>query len=357
MRNSSWAGLVAVALTMTGCGETPKPAPAPTTGPSPEAIMANPPTLTPEGIAPAATPAAAAPASAAGVLPSPETIRSGEYAPLSRPLFVYVNKKSLAEKPQLAFYVQTYLGAGQAKVGEVGYIPLHDDELAKAKADVAAAGLTAEIAADKAEGKVKIDGSSTVFPLSQEIAKLVIELTGDKVNVEVAKSGTGGGFKKFVKGETDINGASRPITEEEGKAAAENGVEYVGFKVALDGISIVVSSENDFLTTITVEQLKAIWKPDTTVKKWKDVDPSWPDSEIALYGADADSGTFDFFTEVINGKAKQSRTDYTASGNDNDLVRGVAGDKYSLGYIPFAYYLENKDTLKLIAVVPAAKKE
>jgi phosphate transport system substrate-binding protein len=330
---------------ISGCGEAPE----------------NIPTPAPAG---SAAESAAAPSSATssaatvtGILPSQESIKSGEYTPLSRPLFVYVNKKAMAEKPQLAFFVQTFLGAGQAKVTEVGYIPLAEADLTQAKADVAAAGLTAEIAADKVEGAVEVDGSSTVFVLSQEVAKEVIRLTADKVNVTVGKSGTGGGFKKFVKGETDVNGASRPITEEEKKAAAENGIEYVGFKVALDGISIVVHPENDWLTGITVEQLKAIWNPDTPAKKWKDVDPSWPDAEIALYGADADSGTFDFFTEVINGKAKKSRTDYTASGNDNDLVRGVGGDKYSLGYIPFAYYVENKDSLKLLGVVPAAKKE
>jgi len=328
--------LTGVAL-ISGCGEAPKDAPSPA--------------------APAGGASSGTSTAVKGVLPSPETIRSGEYAPLSRPLFIYVNKKSLTEKPQLAFFVQTFLGAGQSRVTEVGYIPLSEADLAQSKADVAAAGVSAEIAADKVSGDVDVDGSSTVFPLSQEVAKQVIELTGDKVNVKVAKSGTGGGFKRFVKGESDVNGASRPISEEEQKAAAENGIEYVGFKVALDGISIVVHPENNWLTGITVEQLKAIWNPDSPAKTWKEVDPSWPDSEIALYGADADSGTFDFFTEVINGKAKKSRTDYTASGNDNDLVRGVNGDQYSLGYIPFAYYVENKSVLKLLGVVPAAKKE
>lgn len=338
-RSTSVLGL---ALLAAGCGEAPAPAPTPEAGGSSTGATA---------------PTESSAAAVVGIQPSPETIRSGEYAPLSRPLFVYVNKKAMAEKPQLAFFVQTFLGQGQSKVSEVGYIPLSDADLAKAKEDVAAAGLTAEIAADKVSGDVDVDGSSTVFLLSQEVAKQVIELTGQKVNVKVAKSGTGGGFKRFVKGESDVNGASRPITDAEAKAAAESGIEFVGFKVALDGISVVVNHENDWLTGITVDQLKAIWSPDSKVKKWKDVDPSWPDADIALYGADADSGTFDFFTEVIVGKAKQSRTDYTASGNDNDLVRGVAGDKYSLGYIPYAYYLENKDDLKLLGVVPAAKKE
>ena len=290
------------------------------------------------------------------VLPSPETIRDGSYTPLSRPLFIYVNKKSLATKPQLALFVHYYLNEGQAETGEVGYVPLADADVEAARAALKEAGVDKVDPA--AEGTVVIDGSSTVYPLSLAIAKKIEEVTKKKVKVEVAKSGTGGGFKKFVVGETDINGASRPIDAKEVEAAAKSGVEYVGLKVAMDGISIVVSHDNDFISSITAEQLKKIWNKDSTVKKWNDIDPSFPDKEIHLYGADSDSGTFDFFTEVINGKSKVTRTDYTASGNDNDLVRGVQGDKYALGYIPFAYYLENAEELKLLGVVPPeAKKE
>jgi phosphate transport system substrate-binding protein len=172
------------------------------------------------------------------------------------------------------------------------------------------------------------------------------------VNVVVSQSGTGGGFKKFAAGEIDICDASREITAEEAEACKKAGVEFEMFEVAFDGLAVLVNPANEWCDTITVDQLKTIWRPESaeTVQKWSDVNPDWPDEEFKLYGPGTDSGTYDYFTEVINGKAKSSRQDYSPSENDNALVTGVAGDKGALGYFGLAYYEENKDKLKLLAV-------
>ena len=201
----------------------------------------------------------------------------------------------------------------------------------------------------KLSGTIEIDGSSTVFPVSEAVAEEFHKIHPD-VRVNVGVSGTGGGFKRFTVGETDISDASRPIKDSEAQAAADNGIEYYPLRVALDGLSVLVSPENDFVECLTTDQLKMIWEPGSTVTNWSDVDPSWPSSKIALYGPDTDSGTFDYFTEEIMGEAQLSRPDYTASADDNVLVRGIAGGKYSLGYFGYAYYQENQDKLKLVAV-------
>jgi len=172
------------------------------------------------------------------------------------------------------------------------------------------------------------------------------------VRVIVGRSGTGGGFKKFSHGELDICNASRPITQEEKDACAQGKIEYASFEIALDGLSVCVNPANDWCDCLTVEQLKAIWQPESAVSKWSDLKPEWPDEKIVLYGPGTDSGTFDFFTEVIVGKAKTSRSDYTQSEDDNTLVTGVAGDKYSLGYFGLAYYEENKEKLKVLGIDP-----
>lgn len=197
--------------------------------------------------------------------------------------------------------------------------------------------------------RVLIDGSSTVYPISQAVAE---EFQGSHRNVKVVvgTSGTGGGFKKFVAGETDINDASRPIKESEAAQCKENGIEYLELKVAIDGLSVVVNPENDWCKTISVAQLKKLWEPGSTVKKWSELDPAWPDEEIRLFGPDTDSGTFDYFTDVICGEEGASRTEYTPSTDDNVLVRGVSGEKYALGYFGFAYYLENSAKLKALPV-------
>ena len=198
-------------------------------------------------------------------------------------------------------------------------------------------------------GTIEIDGSSTVFPVSEAVAEEFGKLHPD-VRVNVGVSGTGGGFKRFTVGEIDISDASRPIKDAEAATAIENGIEYHPLRVAMDGLSVLVSPDNDFIECMTIEQLKMIWEPGSTVSNWSDVDPNWPDKEIALYGPDTDSGTFDYFTEEVMGEAQLSRADYTASADDNVLVQGIAGGKYSLGYFGYSYYQENVDKLKLVAV-------
>jgi len=198
-------------------------------------------------------------------------------------------------------------------------------------------------------GGIEIDGSSTVFPIAQAMAE-EFSILHKNVRVNVGISGTGGGFKRFTTGETDISDASRPISAIETEAAKKNGIEYVEIVVALDGLSVVVNPRNDFARCLTVSELKRIWAPGSTVKNWKDVRAGFPDRPLVLYGPDTDSGTFDYFTEVIVGKAKASRSDYTASADDNVLVQGIEGDRYALGYFGYAYYVENRDRMKPVAV-------
>lgn len=201
----------------------------------------------------------------------------------------------------------------------------------------------------KVSGEISIDGSSTVYPISEAVAE-EFRNVNNEVKVTVGTSGTGGGFKKFSNGELDITGASRPIEEKEVEACKANGIEFIEIPVAFDGLSVVVNPENNLLDDISVDDLKKIWQDGSAVKTWKDVKPEWPAEAIKLYGPGTDSGTFDYFTKAINGKEKSSRADYQASEDDNVLVQGVAGDKYSLGYFGYAYYLENKDKLKLLKV-------
>jgi phosphate transport system substrate-binding protein len=202
---------------------------------------------------------------------------------------------------------------------------------------------------DGLSGEVQIDGSSTVAPISQALAEAFGE-DESGVNVAVGTSGTGGGFEKFCRGDIDISDASRPIEDDEEEACAKEGVGYVELKVATDGLSVVVNKENDFVQCLTIEELKKIWEPNSTVKTWKDVKAEWPADEIQLYGPGADSGTFDYFTDVIVGEEGASRKDYTQSENDNQLVNGVAGEGSALGYFGYAYYIENDDKLTAVAV-------
>jgi phosphate transport system substrate-binding protein len=198
---------------------------------------------------------------------------------------------------------------------------------------------------------VSIDGSSTVFLLSAAIAEEFNENTPD-VKVVVSQAGTGGGFKKFAAGEIQICDASRPITPSEAAACEKNGIEYVALIVAFDGLAVVVNPANDWCDQITTEQLKTIWRAEAaqSVTKWSDVNPDWPKIDLKLYGPGTDSGTYDYFTEVINGEAKSSRQDYSPSESDNALVQGVAGDKGALCYFGLGYYTANTGKLKLLAV-------
>lgn len=206
-------------------------------------------------------------------------------------------------------------------------------------------------ATEELAGTIRIDGSSTVFPISAVASELIVE-DHPKIDVVVKQSGTSSGMGKFLLKEIDICDASREIKESELEKAKEVGIEVLEFTVALDGIAVTVNPENDWVDTMTVAQLKAIWQPEATdqMMKWNQVNPEWPEEDFKLYGPGTASGTFEYFTQVINGKKKASRSDYTASENDNTLVRGVSGDKGGLGYFGLAYYLENADKLKLIAV-------
>ena len=198
---------------------------------------------------------------------------------------------------------------------------------------------------------VALDGSSTVFPISEAVAEEFQKATPG-VRVTVGISGTGGGFQKFCRAETDISDASRPISPTEIAACGKAGVEYIELPIAYDGIAITVNPKATWLDHITVAELKTMWAPDAQgkVSKWNQVRKGWPDRELHLFGAGVDSGTYDYFTEVVNGKAKASRGDFTSSEDDNVLIQGVASDEGALGFVPYAYYEGNKDKLKLIPV-------
>jgi len=201
-------------------------------------------------------------------------------------------------------------------------------------------------------GSVEIDGSSTVYPISEAVGEEFTIQMGKDVKVKVGESGTGGGFKKFIRKEIDITDASRPITKSEDKASKDAGIQYVELPIAYDGLVVVVNPQNTWVDKLTVKELKMIWEPEAQGKitKWSQVRNGWPDEKINLYGAGTSSGTFDYFTEAIVGKSKASRGDYTASENDNVLVQGVSGDKGGLGYFGLYYYMANKDKLKLVLI-------
>jgi len=211
-------------------------------------------------------------------------------------------------------------------------------------------------ASDNGDGPTKgqateilIDGSSTVFPISQAVAE-EFRKGRPEVQIPVGISGTGGGFKRFVRGEIDIADASRSIKDSERDEAAANGIEYTEFTIAYDGLSVVVSESNDFATCLTIGELKKIWEPGSTIDNWNQVRSGFPDKRLRLYGPDTDSGTFDYFTKAINGEEDASRPDYTASSDDNVLVLGVSGDQGAMGYFGFAYYNENQEILNVVSV-------
>jgi phosphate transport system substrate-binding protein len=209
----------------------------------------------------------------------------------------------------------------------------------------------------KAQSVIKVDGSSTVFPITEAMAEEFQAAQKNKVRVTVGISGTGGGFKKFCRGETDVQDASRPIQTSEMEICKAAGIRYIELPIAYDATVVVVNPKNTWLNDVKVEDLKTMWAPEAQGKitKWKQVNPAWPDESIKLFGAGSDSGTFDYFTEAIVGKAKSSRGDYTASEDDNTLVTGVSNDKFALGYIPLAYYVENKTKLKAVGIIGGDK--
>jgi phosphate transport system substrate-binding protein len=200
---------------------------------------------------------------------------------------------------------------------------------------------------------VKVDGSSTVFPVTEAVAEEFQKSSKGKYRVTVGISGTGGGFKKFCRGETDFSNASRPILKKEMADCKAAGVQYIEMPVAFDALTVVINPKNGFVKQLTVAELKKMWEPAAQGKimSWNQVNPAWPNSPLKLFGAGADSGTFDYFTEAITGKSKSSRGDFTASEDDNVLVQGVSRDANALGFFGFAYYVENKDKLKAVPIV------
>jgi phosphate transport system substrate-binding protein len=204
-------------------------------------------------------------------------------------------------------------------------------------------------------GTVVADGSSTVYPITQAVAEEFTKLH-PRVAVRVNISGTGGGFKRFKEGDLDICDASRPVEKDERLACIKNKVSFIELPIGTDGLSVVVNAKNTWCDCLTVDQLKKLWQSGSTIKTWNELDPSFPNEKIILYGPDTDSGTFDYFTEVICGKRGNSRTDYTPNSNDNVLIQGVQGNLGAMGYFGYAYYVLNKDTLKALKIAPGNDK-
>src|SRR5882672_4497950 len=222
--------------------------------------------------------------------------------------------------------------------------------LAGAMALAAVALAAPALAQDKV---VKIDGSSTVYPITEAVAEEFQKAKKNAIKVTVGISGTGGGFKKFCRGETDISDASRPILKKEMEECKAAGIEYYELPVAFDALTVVINPKNTFIKQLTIAEMKKMWEPAAQgkVTRWNQVNPAWPDQPMKLFGPGADSGTFDYFTEAVVGKSKSSRGDFTASEDDNVLVQGVARDVNALGYFGFSYYVENKDKLKAVPIV------
>ena len=221
-------------------------------------------------------------------------------------------------------------------------------------ATLVAAALTVSVpTAIAAAGIVKVDGSSTVYPVTEAVAEEFQRAKKGAIKVTVGISGTGGGFKKFCRGEIDIANASRPILKKEMEACKTANIQYIELPVAYDALTVVIHPDNTWIKSMTVAELKKMWEPDAQGKitKWNQINPAWPDAPLKLFGAGSDSGTFDYFTEAIVGKAKSSRGDYTASEDDNVLVQGVSRDKNAIGYFGYAYYAENSKKLKAVPIV------
>src|SRR6185295_10735967 len=214
--------------------------------------------------------------------------------------------------------------------------------------------VTAALAAFPAFAQiVKVDGSSTVFPVTEAVAEDFQKAKKQQIKVTVGISGTGGGFKKFCRNEIDVSNASRPILKAEMADCQKAGIEYYELPVAFDALTVVINPKNTFIKRLTIAEMKKMWEPAAQgkVTRWNQVNPAWPDQPMKLFGPGADSGTFDYFTEAIVGKAKSSRGDFTASEDDNVLVQGVSRDVNGLGYFGYTYYIENKDKLKAVPIV------
>jgi len=212
-------------------------------------------------------------------------------------------------------------------------------------------GSSESAASNAAPAVIQLDGSSTVFPISEAVAE-EFQKANPGTRVTVGISGTGGGFQKFCRGETDISDASRPIRPTEIETCKKAGIEYIELPIAYDGLAVVVNPKNTWATSVTVAELKTLWSPDAqgNVLRWNQVRSSWPNREVRLFGAGVDSGTYDYFTEAVVGKEGASRGDFTSSEDDNVLVQGIGSDELALGFLPFAYVEQNHDKLKLVPV-------
>jgi phosphate transport system substrate-binding protein len=201
-------------------------------------------------------------------------------------------------------------------------------------------------------GEVKVDGSSTVFMLTEVVIEEFFKANGDKIRVTGARSGTGGGFKKFCAGELEVCGASRPITAEEMDLCKKAGIEYIELPICFDALTVAVHKDATWVDSIKTSELKRLWEPEATgkIEKWSDIRKEWPNEKFQLYGAGNDSGTFEYFSEAVVERKKSTRTDYNKSEDDNSLVIGIAGNKYALGYLPYSYFVESKDKLKALAI-------
>jgi len=305
------------------------------------------------------------------VLPEDSTVSGGTYNPLARPLFIYANNES-AQRPEVFEFLKFYFETGGPLVTtEVGYsLPpagTYENNLAvltgeemmeeeMAEEEEAPAGEIPSFALEGAadlEGDVAVDGSSTVFPITQGVAEEFLSVA-PRVRVPVGVSGTGGGFEKFCAGETDISDASRPVKGEEADICAENGIEFTEFFVAQDGLTVMVNPENDFVECLSAADLAAILGASTSVVTWADFNPDWPDEEILFYIPDPDSGTRDYMIEVVEGENgdEDLRTDEntTFATDDNVLLDGIANEPNGFGFFGFAYYIENVDSVKAVAI-------
>ena len=287
--------------------------------------------------------------------PNETTINDGSYSPLSRPLYIYVNIPALS-RPEVKAFVDYYLANAADLAASVGYVglpqPLYDQmeaKVANPEPDVKLVVPEVPEISIALEGEIVIDGSSTVYPVTVAAAE---DFRKDypAVQIPVGISGTGGGFKKFTAGETVISEASRPIKDSERESAAANDIEFIELTVAYDGLSVLVNPANDWATCLTTDELHEIWKPDSEVSNWNQIRSEFPNEEIVLYSPDADSGTFDYFTEEINADTGIIRDDFFPAVDDNVLVQGIAGDRGALGYFGYAYYVANTDKLKLVGV-------
>ncbi len=321
------------------------------------------------------------PATGECVEPTPETVAQGTYQPLSRPIFIYV-RADVAERPEVDAFVDFYIDNSAQLSNEVGYIGLPEvvvdgvrdrwdnrvvgslfPDGSTVGVDLRTVYSEGEPAEEEAStedltGDVLVDGSSTVFPITEAVAEEFRNAAPD-VRVTVGVSGTGGGFEKFCNGETDISNASRPIKESEVELCAENGIEYIEVPAAYDGLAVMVNPSNDFAQCLTVDELAAIWAPEAQgeITNWNQVREDFPDAPLSLYGAGTDSGTYDYFTDAIVGEEGASRGDFTASEDDNVLVQGIGGDENALGFFGLAYYEANQDSLQLVAVEDPATGE